>query len=277
MDSLWRMASGSSIEHFARDVYLKSNLTTEMNRIIKSLQRNHMKDNKILMECDASISLCNTLEAILLHGLKQKLTFRVTSVFSSGSPSKQRNHAIDFWPVILILCHNEVSRSLQQLKNIYSDVGRCRAWLRSALNDGLINSYLESLTCDASLLNGFYRSSAYLRDEEHTDLLRHLLQGLDSFIFQMTIDSSSLNSWSWDTLKLLGIEYVCDEPSPVMAAVDAIQLISNDSSLRKHEIIEKHKHLIEDPNQQSKYNQLDDEANKIKVFNTLAIYLFIFY
>jgi hypothetical protein len=228
MDSLWRLASGSTVEDFARDVYIKSNLTIELNKNIKSLIKTYNKsDNKLLIETQLVINFCDIIEAILLHGLKEKLTARVSHVFSSNSSVNQRSYQLDFWPIILILCHNEVSRNVKQLSNVSTDIGRCRAWLRSVLNDGLINSYLEALICDSSLLHGFYRSSAYIRDREHTDILRSLLSELDSYVFHLSIESPTLDSWSRETLKLIGIYYIEDEPQPVITAVDAIQLITS--------------------------------------------------
>ena len=227
MESLWRLASGSTVEEFAKDVYLKSNITIELNKTIKCLVKNlNDLENKLIIETEEVITLCDILEAILLHGLKAKLTTRVSNVFTSSS-SQPRSFQLDFWPIILILCHNEVSRNVQQLSNISTDIGRCRAWLRSALNDGLIISYLEALTSDSSLLHGFYRSSAYIRDREHTDIVKSLLTGLDSYVFNLTVDSPTLDSWSASTLRMIGIQYVESEPQPVMTAVDAIQLIDD--------------------------------------------------
>lgn len=237
MDSIWRMAHGSStaIQDFAKEVYIKSNLTTELSRNVKSLQKEHLDDKQITSDSSAVSNLCNTIEAILLHGLKEKLKARVTSVFSSNSFNSQRICQLDFWPVILILCHNNVSQSLVKLRNISTDIGRCRAWLRSALNDCLITSYIEAIINDPSLLHGFYRSSAYLRDKEHTDLLKHLLDGLDAFTFHLVVDCPTLNVWSWETLSLIGINYVQEEPTPVMTAVDAIQLINDNNKTKKKE------------------------------------------
>ncbi|NWR95231.1 PKHM1 protein, partial [Furnarius figulus] len=42
---------------------------------------------------------------------------------------------------------------LEQLMFINTDVGRCRAWLRLALNDGLVECYLKLLLRDRSRLS----------------------------------------------------------------------------------------------------------------------------
>ncbi|CAG2109896.1 unnamed protein product [Medioppia subpectinata] len=235
MMSLWRLASGSTVEEFAKDVYIKSNITIELNKTIQSLLKTLSElESKELSETELVVHLCDIFEAILLHGLKQKLTTRMSKVFTS--PSQERNgYEMDFWTIVLILCHNEVSRNVCQLANISTDIGRCRAWLRSALNDGLILSYLEVLTADSSLLHGFYRSSAYIRDKEHTDIVKRLLIGLESYVFTLTIDSTSLDSWSETTLRLIGFSYVESEPQPVVTAIDAIDLLVDDNKTTKSE------------------------------------------
>lgn len=233
MDSLWRLASGSTVEEFAKDVYIKSNLTIELNKTMKCLLKSLQEsETKLVIETEQVVTLCHIIEAILLHGLKAKLTSRVTTVFTTSS-GHSRQFQLDFWPIVLILCHNEVSRNMKQLSNVSTDIGRCRAWLRSALNEGLIVSYLEALTSDSSLLHGFYRSSAYIRDREQTDIAKSLLSGLDSYVFNLSIDSPTLDSWSEQTLIFLGLQYIDSQLQPVITAVDAIQLIDDNKPVQK--------------------------------------------
>lgn len=135
----------------------------------------------------------------MLHGLKEKLSIsRVTkSVLSPRSPANfnEAQYQLDFWPIILILCHNQVSGSLMKLSNIYTDIGRCRAWLRQALNEGLFASYLEALTNDTSLLHGFYRSSAYLRDRDHMGTFCKFQELLEPFLIGLVLQIYYAPSW----------------------------------------------------------------------------------
>ncbi|KFO80904.1 Pleckstrin homology domain-containing family M member 1, partial [Cuculus canorus] len=55
---------------------------------------------------------------------------------------------------------------LEQLIFINTDVGRCRAWLRLALNDGLVECYLKLLLRERSRLLEYYQASALLLDAE---------------------------------------------------------------------------------------------------------------
>ncbi|NXI47611.1 PKHM1 protein, partial [Galbula dea] len=49
---------------------------------------------------------------------------------------------------------------LEQLLFISTDVGRCRAWLRLALNDGLMECYLKLLLQDNSSTSESYRKAS---------------------------------------------------------------------------------------------------------------------
>lgn len=237
MDAFFRLASGgSSVEQFAREVHTKAQLTSQINSAVRTLQREYLLDNDfsnrtpripiILAETSspAVVDLCNLLEASLLHGLKAKLSLSsvATAMLGPKSPNYNQNeYQQDYWSIILILCHNQVSDNLMKLSNICTEIGRCRAWLRQTLNDGLFGSYLEALTHDTSLLHGFYRSSAYIRDRDHMELLRSVFDGLDAISFQLNYDCSSLNNWSLETLKMIGVA-VQVIPDPVMPAVDAL-------------------------------------------------------
>ncbi|NWH59183.1 PKHM1 protein, partial [Geococcyx californianus] len=59
---------------------------------------------------------------------------------------------------------------LEQLIFISTDVGRCRAWLRLALNDGLVECYLKLLLREKSRLPEYYQATALLLDAEESSL-----------------------------------------------------------------------------------------------------------
>lgn len=149
-------SGGQSIDEFARNIYIKNNLTQKFSETIQEIKNDlvriresscdslHQFDNKELIVTDVTIKSIDDfliiIESIILHGLKEKLSFsRVLSPvkFTYNSPtsfSLQSNRSEptfpDFWPIILILNHNQVNLSLKNLNNISTDVGRCRAWIR---------------------------------------------------------------------------------------------------------------------------------------------------
>lgn len=94
---------------------------------------------------------------------------------------------------------------LEQLIFITTDVGRCRAWLRLALNDGLLECYLKLLLRERSRLPEFYQPAALLLDAEECEFLLSYLQGLSSLTFQLSYKSAVLNEWTVTPLSLSGL------------------------------------------------------------------------
>lgn len=94
---------------------------------------------------------------------------------------------------------------LEQLIFITTDVGRCRAWLRLALNDGLVECYLKLLLRERSRLPEFYQPTALLLDAEECEFLLSYLQGLSSLTFQLSYKSAVLNEWTVTPLSLSGL------------------------------------------------------------------------
>ena len=109
--------------------------------------------------------LCTSLEAVFVHGLKETFLGKLTSRFSSadagvGSP---RMPEPSFWTFALVFSHKEVISQLEEMSQISTDVGRCRAWLRLALNDGLLLSYISMMISDRVSLAVHYEKFAFLR------------------------------------------------------------------------------------------------------------------
>lgn len=223
------------MENYARDVYIKSNLTIELDKVINliteesQIQSEDEDLNKILIETPSVMLFCDIIEAIFLHGLKEKFSTLVSNVFNSKSQPKNV-FCLDFWPIIKILSHNEESKQLKGLSNINTDIGRCRAWLRLSLNECLLRSYFDSLICDFSTLNSFYKSSAYLRDSQHTEMMKSFLYNLDDYIFNLNANNDSLNTWSANTFDLLGISIRNEDSYIVATALDAIHLINENKT-----------------------------------------------
>lgn len=86
-----------------------------------------------------------------------------------------------------------------------SDVGRCRAWLRLALNHGLLECYLASLFREDSKLRAYYQPSALLLNTEEREVLLSYLQGLASLTFSLSYKSAVLNEWTTTPLALAGL------------------------------------------------------------------------
>ncbi|MEE6527475.1 hypothetical protein FKM82_028876, partial [Ascaphus truei] len=98
-----------------------------------------------------------------------------------------------------------VIAELENLAYINTDVGRCRAWLRLALNDCLMECYFISLQREKSRLRDHYQPCALLLDIEDCDVVLSYLQGLSSLSFSLSYKSSVLNEWTVTPLSVSGL------------------------------------------------------------------------
>lgn len=115
----------------------------------------------------------------------------------------KQSHSLLFCP-FSSFPRNIVSE-LEQLMFINTDVGRCRAWLRLALNDGLMECYLKLLLRDQARLHEYYQAPAVLLDAEECEFLLCYLQGLSSLTFELSYKSAVLNEWTVTPLSLSGL------------------------------------------------------------------------
>ena len=93
---------------------------------------------------------------------------------------------------------------LEHLIFVSTDVGRCRAWLRLALNDGLMECYLKLLLQEQARLCEYYQPTALLRDAEEGEFLLSFLQGLTSLSFELSYKSAILHT-GYDQIQLFYI------------------------------------------------------------------------
>lgn len=155
-----------------------------------------------------STILLNALEALLLHGLKENQatwTKRVSAVTRAMDPS--------FWTYALIFSHKDTIRRIDNLKQISSDVGRSRAWLRLALNDGFLSSYLNMMMVDKISAQRFYERGAILRDSECLDVIAKYITGIEIYKFDLALNSGLLNKWSKAPLTIAGLIQASDRYS----------------------------------------------------------------
>lgn len=147
-----------------------------------------------------STTLLNALEALFIHGLKDyqaTWTKRVSTSTRAGDPS--------FWTYVLIFSHKDTIRRIDNLKQISSDVGRSRAWLRLALNDGFLSSYLNMMIVDKISAQRFYEKGAILRDSESLDIIAKYITGVEIYKFELALNSGLLNKWSKTPLIIAGL------------------------------------------------------------------------
>ncbi|BFZ23792.1 hypothetical protein BsWGS_26830 [Bradybaena similaris] len=209
----WREGQQEVIHH----TNIRRGITSSFARALKVLQQKHLQFNEeeFIYSNDASNNLCNSLEAAFLHGLKDSVAHKLTA-YVGLTAAPDSSTVMNFWSVVAKFTHSDVVTQLQNLTQINTEIGLCRAWVRIALNDGLMESYLHSMIVDTKTLKYFYHSYAYLRDHEQPGILKNYLTGLMSLEFKLSFNSSVLNHWNNSTLQLLGALETQPAPSPTV-------------------------------------------------------------
>ncbi|XP_075438342.1 pleckstrin homology domain-containing family M member 1 [Ascaphus truei] len=181
---------------------------------LKALQISHVAtDRLVTSEDDDANTLCVALEAVFVHGLRAK--FIKTEPERRNGRKKGRRAPLPqpaFWALLKTITHRNVIAELENLAYINTDVGRCRAWLRLALNDCLMECYFISLQREKSRLRDHYQPCALLLDIEDCDVVLSYLQGLSSLSFSLSYKSSVLNEWTVTPLSVSGF---CPWPADV--------------------------------------------------------------
>ncbi|XP_053985081.1 pleckstrin homology domain-containing family M member 1 [Hylaeus volcanicus] len=210
-----------------RTVLVKQSLQKQLNTTVMEMQgAPGVENGGMVGNCDESITLCSVLEAIFLHGLKDSLLNRVTEVLSG--PDIDAVPQPSFWGPLLVFSHRQIIDQIQALSQLSTEVGYCRAWIRLALNEGLLASYLCSIRRDNSALKPYYNPSAFIRDLDLVEIMERLIESLQYIRFELACNSSLLNFWSNTPLLLAGIWSPPMKSCPVFSAVDIAKTITTD-------------------------------------------------
>ncbi|KAK9530075.1 hypothetical protein VZT92_011608 [Zoarces viviparus] len=172
---------------------------------LKALQKRYVTSDAVVTSDDGDANLlCCALEAVFIHGIKSKY---VRSEAGGRSRKGERGSLPQpfFWSLLKTVTHRDVVKELEKISFVGTDVGRCRAWLRLALNHGLLECYLASLFREGSKLRAHYQPSALLLDTEEREVLLSYLQGLASLTFSLSYKSAVLNEWTTTPLALAGL------------------------------------------------------------------------
>ncbi|XP_056007745.1 uncharacterized protein LOC125664377 isoform X3 [Ostrea edulis] len=196
--SLFKRKGPTPVE-IARENDIKQNITAELSTAVKRLQQEQqLNSDEPIRSSDSANAVCNLLESIFLHGCKPPVSTK------------------NFWLLCERFTHGDVVAQLKQLTQINSEIGLCRAWIRVALNDGLMESYVNALIADKRSLEYFYSTTSYLRDHEQPGIFLSYLKGLMSYDFQLSFNSSVLNKWPNASMVLAGLIDPDSTPLPVV-------------------------------------------------------------
>lgn len=95
---------------------------------------------------DNTQSLCATIEAIFLHGLKDSFLWQTVNILvGSGADESNRRPSPTFWSPLLVFSHKSAIEQIQSMSQINSEIGYCRCWIRQSLNDCLLSSYFSNM------------------------------------------------------------------------------------------------------------------------------------
>ena len=149
--------------------------------------------------CPEVSVLCAKLEMAIMHGLKTSgssnlgmAVFRnVKDLVSNGFGSTDT--AGGLWRIVRTVLNKHEYERFSDLKNVTSDSGRGRSWLRSALNEQSLEKYFYILLGDEIRLKEFYEDWAFMRDQERASLLASIASSLCSIRFALRIDSPEVN------------------------------------------------------------------------------------
>lgn len=225
MNSLLKM----SIVGNKRNLLIRDSLQKQLNTGVMEMQSAPgVADDGVVGNCDETMTLCSVLEAIFLHGLKDSLLNRVTEALSG--PDFDAMPQPSFWGPLLVFSHRQIIDQIQGLSQVTTEVGYCRAWIRLALNEGLLASYFCAIRRDNSALKPYYNRSAYIRDVDLVEVAQRLIENLDYVRFELACNSSLLNFWSTTPLLIAGIWSPPMKSCPVFSAVDIAKTINSESS-----------------------------------------------
>eukprot|EP00045_Choanoeca_perplexa_P009414 m.90942 g.90942 ORF g.90942 m.90942 type:complete len:738 (+) comp14886_c0_seq1:65-2278(+) len=158
----------------------KTTLLKKVSDAIKAVQLHFAGKPELAVASDARVStLITQLEACFLQGLKAQ---------------RKPKAELTFWPLVRDLLDAGEVVHFNVLRNITTDSGRGRAWLRTALNEQTLQAFFKRLTTHLEVVRNYYDSHSVLLDEDRTSVLAMLFQGLESTHFALEVDNSDLNA-----------------------------------------------------------------------------------
>jgi hypothetical protein len=110
-----------------------------------------------------------------------------------GKSENNHHIRVSLWPLAQLCLSPEETQRFLHLINVRSDLGRGRAWLRAAINERTLETYLH-LILASTKLESLYEPHSYLLDQERSSMLPIMAAGLCSILFSISLDSDSLNT-----------------------------------------------------------------------------------
>ncbi|XP_017769273.1 PREDICTED: sorting nexin-29 isoform X2 [Nicrophorus vespilloides] len=215
-----------------------SSLNQDINRLLNQLlecvqlcQRRFGGKTEIATEFDSCVSsLCTSLEAVFEHGLRNRPLEKISTLKQVSevvtTTLHLNNDTPSYWPFIKKhLTRHEFER-FELLKQVWTNGGKCKAWIRSSLNERSLERNFHKVLSDPDLLHTYYEHWAFLCDHERSNLLPNMAAGLASILFAVNIDKPELNSSSNRVVK----------PEPIIEAPLIEKVASTDKRKKKRKV-----------------------------------------
>ncbi|CCO25899.1 RUN domain-containing protein [Caenorhabditis elegans] len=178
---------------------IRADLQKELDNVVKAaIASPHSKRENVPSEITQN--LCNSIEAIFIHGLRDPFFLKGTRYAKYPEPN--------FWPFVSKFSHRSITSQIACLGQIRSEIGKSRAWIRIVLNENALGQYLDLLAAEATAIQQFYSDDAFLRllsDGDQSERIRGLLKPLSSLPISAATNSSFLNTWTPTPLILAGL------------------------------------------------------------------------
>lgn len=198
----------------------REQLLSDLLRAVKQCQIRFGGKTELATENEKLVyDLCKCLEAVLSHGLRSRPLQKNSSTFDQvtgmvANTFRYPREAPCFWHFVRENLNNHELERYSSLKDVWTDVGRGRAWLRSALNERSLNRYMQNLLSKSSDALVYYHEWSLLLDQERNSTLPDIAAGLSSIFFAIGINDKRLNEFSEgvDTCNLSKSEPILAKP-----------------------------------------------------------------
>lgn len=180
----------------------REKVLVELLEAVKQCQIRFGGKPELATETDYHVStLCKCLEDVFSHGLRSRPLCKNSSTFGQvtyimSSPFRFPQEPLCFWHYVRqYLTKHELDRYMS-LKEICTDIGRGRAWLRSSLNERSLDKYLHSLLANCADASVYYHDWALLLDQDLNSTLPNIARGLSPILFAIRINVNTFNESS---------------------------------------------------------------------------------
>ncbi|XP_016932669.1 uncharacterized protein [Drosophila suzukii] len=190
--------SGSTFGQRREDIF---------RRVQESAHQISLKYNgkELATERDESVQeLCDSFEELLSYGLRQSasgssfsaanIIQNMQEIVSGNAIGGSNNNDATFWE----FCQSHLTPHERQrymdLKQIWTNVGRGRAFIRSTLNERRLHSHVLTWLSDEEQLHRYYTPWSLLLNDEVAKKLPEILDSLRDVLFALNVDTTELNA-----------------------------------------------------------------------------------